>query len=148
MIRLVEKIPFYLCHRLRPQIQETSAVSIPFVICPIIFFWALYFFFVGLMKRRLVFSDDHQLSMIPGSSVISVNTQPLKVARQFELAFSAGETHYLTSDCPPSCIIPAVEHPKVESDPEAMRELDKCVEDLEQVCRDIELLEQELMQDG
>ena len=94
----------------------------------------------------MIYSDNHQLCVIEGSSVISVNLQPMKVARQFELGFSAGETHYLSQDYAETTIPKEKnEPPKVEDDPEARRELDECSRSLDELCSEIEELEREFM---
>ena len=97
------------------------------------------------MKRRLLASDDQQLCIIPGSSLVHVNPQPIKVARHFELGFTAGETHYLMSDGPyvPNTPQQPME-PKVEDDLEARRVLDVCSRDLDNLYHEIEELEMEL----
>ena len=85
-------------------------------------------------------SDDHHLFVIPGSNLASVSSQPRKVARQFELHFSAVDTHYLTSEGPPRP--PSPEEPQVQDDPEARKALDECSQDLEALVKELEEFEQ------
>lgn len=98
------------------------------------------------MKRRLLHSDDQQLSAIPGSDVIYINPQPRKVARVFDLGFSARDTHFLMQDSElplPNNQTPI--QPKVEDDKEAQRILDECAQDLDALYHEIEKLEENLM---
>ena len=93
-------------------------------------------------KRRLFQSDDQQLSIIPGSNVVFFSPQPRKVARQFELHFSAADTHFLTRYGPTAPPTPPVpDQPQVQDDEEAKKVLDECTQTMEELARELEEFE-------